>query len=112
MLHPEQDRGIAGPVSTIQMANLRRGFQDHALLTMARGAGLNEVVDRAVGRVVPRVFSDVTRDSPIGFSENGNDYEEARQSVLRAIAAHAAGAMRKRSHSRASGRRCRRSRSR
>lgn len=90
VLHPEQDRGIAGPVSTIQMANLRRGLQDHALLTMARAAGLNEVVDRAIGRVAPRVFSDVTRDSPIGFSENGNDYEEARQSVLRAIASRTA----------------------
>ena len=43
----------------------------------------------AVARVVPRVFSDVTRDSPVGFSENGNDYEEARQAVLRAIAARA-----------------------
>jgi hypothetical protein len=89
VLHPEQDRGIAGPVSTIQMANLRRGLQDHMVLTMARGLGLNEAVDSAVGRVVPRVFSDVTRDSPVGFSENGNDYEEARQAVLRAIAAHA-----------------------
>ncbi len=39
--------------------------------------------------MVPRVFSDVTRDSPVGFSENGNDYEEARQAVLRAIAARA-----------------------
>jgi hypothetical protein len=29
----------------------------------------------------------VTRESPVGFSENGNDYEEARQAVLRAIAA-------------------------
>jgi hypothetical protein len=85
VLHPAQDRGIAGPVSTIQMANLRRGLQDHALLTMARGLGLNDVVDRAIGRVVPRVFSDVTRDSSVGFSENGNDYEEARQAVLRGL---------------------------
>jgi hypothetical protein len=90
VLHPQQDRGIAGPVSTIQMANLRRGLQDHALLTLARGLGLNDVVDRATGRTVPRVFSDVTRESAVGFSENGNDYEEARQAVLRAIAARTA----------------------
>ena len=28
-LHPEEDRRRAGPVWTIQLANLRRGLQDH-----------------------------------------------------------------------------------
>jgi hypothetical protein len=50
---------------------------------------LNDVVNQALGRTVPRVFSDVMRDAPVGFSENGNDYEEARQAVARAIAARA-----------------------
>ncbi|HEY6549034.1 MAG TPA: hypothetical protein VI589_14055, partial [Vicinamibacteria bacterium] len=27
-LHPEEDRGLAGPVGTVQLANLRRGLQD------------------------------------------------------------------------------------
>lgn len=84
-LHPEQDRGIAGPISTIQMANLRRGLQDHALLTLARRAGLDADVTAALDRLVPRVFSDAVPDE-LGFSENGNDYEEARQHLLRAIA--------------------------
>ena len=84
-LHPEQDRGIAGPISTIQMANLRRGLQDHALLTMARRLGLEDEIAAAVGRLVPRVFSDAV-STELGFSEQGNDYEEARQRLLRAIA--------------------------
>jgi len=84
-LHPEQDRGIAGPVSTIQMANLRRGLQDHALLTMARRLGLDKEIAAAVNRLVPRVFTEAVSDT-IGFSEQGNDYEEARQRLLRAIA--------------------------
>jgi hypothetical protein len=84
-LHPEQDRGIAGPVSTIQMANLRRGLQDHAVLTMARRLGLDEEIGVAVRRLVPRVFSDAVA-TEIGFSEQGNDYEDARQRLLRAIA--------------------------
>jgi hypothetical protein len=84
-LHPGQDRGIAGPVSTIQMANLRRGLQDHALLTVARRLGLEEAIAAEVGRLVPRVFSEAV-DTGIGFSENGNDYEAARQRLLRAIA--------------------------
>jgi hypothetical protein len=87
-LHPEQDRGIAGPISSIQMANLRRGLQDHALLTMARRLGMEPEIDAAVNRLVPRVFSDAV-STEIGFSENGNDYEQARQQLLRAIAVHA-----------------------
>ncbi len=35
-LHPEEDRGLAGPVGTVQLANLRRGLQDHQYLTLAR----------------------------------------------------------------------------
>lgn len=84
-LHPDQDRGIAGPISTIQMANLRRGLQDHALLTMARRLGLDREVAGALARLVPRVFSDAVA-TEIGFSENGNDYEEERQRLLRAMA--------------------------
>ena len=35
-LHPEEDRGVPGPVATIQLANFRRGLQDHQYLTLAR----------------------------------------------------------------------------
>jgi hypothetical protein len=84
-LHPQQDRGIAGPVSTIQMANLRRGLQDHALLTLARQRGLDQEIAAALERLVPRVFSDAVQ-TELGFSENGDDYEEVRQRLLRALA--------------------------
>ncbi len=41
-LHPDEDRGIAGPIGTVQLANFRRGLQDHQYLTMARKLGLNK----------------------------------------------------------------------
>jgi hypothetical protein len=47
VLHPEEDRGVAGPVSTVQLANYRRGLQDHLYLTLARKAGLDALVDEA-----------------------------------------------------------------
>jgi hypothetical protein len=84
-LHPEQDRGLAGPVSTLQMANLRRGLQDHAILTLARRLGLEAEIAAALGQLVPRVFSDAV-DTQLGFSEQGNDYENVRRRLLRAIA--------------------------
>ena len=39
-VHPDQDRGLAGPVASVQLANLRRGLQDHQYLTLARKMGL------------------------------------------------------------------------
>ena len=57
-LHPAENRGIAGPISTIQLANLRRGLQDHLYLTLAQRCGLVAEVSDALQAVVPRVFSD------------------------------------------------------
>ena len=88
-LHPDQDRGIAGPISTIQLANFRRGLQDHQYLTLARNLKLDEVVDESLQAVVPRVFSD--SGPAIGFSEAGNDYERARYKLAQAIAKRSKG---------------------
>jgi len=84
-LHPEEDRGVAGPISTVQLANLRRGLQDHQYLAMARKLGLNAVVDEVLQSVVPRVFSDATRE--VGFAESGDAFEAARYKLAKAIAA-------------------------
>jgi hypothetical protein len=83
-LHPDQDRGIRGPISTIQLANLRRGLQDHQYLTLARKLKLDSLVDEVLQSVVPRVFSD--SGPAVGFSEAGNDYERARYKLAQAIA--------------------------
>jgi hypothetical protein len=84
-LHPEENRGVAGPISTVQLANLRRGLQDHLYLTMARKLGLNAEVEAALRTIVPRVFSDA-RDQ-VGFAETGDAFEAARYQLARAIAA-------------------------
>jgi hypothetical protein len=84
-LHPEEDRGVPGPVSTIQLANLRRGLQDHQYLTMAKSLGLTNEVAAAVTAIVPRVFSDA--GERVSFPETGEPYEAARLALGRAIAA-------------------------
>ncbi|HET6975196.1 MAG TPA: glycoside hydrolase domain-containing protein [Pyrinomonadaceae bacterium] len=83
-LHPEQDRGIRGPISTIQLANFRRGLQDHQYLTLARKLKLDALVNEVLQSVVPHVFSD--SGPAVGFSEAGNDYERARYKLAQAIA--------------------------
>jgi len=84
-VHPEEDRGLAGPCSTVQLANLRRGLQDHLYLTMARRLGLRTDVDAALRAVVPRVFSDA--GETVGFAETGETFEAARRQLGTAIAA-------------------------
>ena len=85
-LHPDEDRGIAGPISTVQLANLRRGLQDHQYLTLARNLRLNSLINDVLQSVVPRVFSD--SGTSVGFAETGNDYERARYKLAQAIAKH------------------------
>jgi hypothetical protein len=90
-LHPEEDRGIPGPISSIQLANFRRGQQDHIYLTMAKNLGLSEVVKRCVLATVPAVFTQAPKDA-VGFAQDGNTYEKARYELARAIAKAASAA--------------------
>ncbi len=84
-LHPAEDRGIAGPIGTVQLANLRRGLQDHQYLTLARRLGLEAQVQKALAAVVPRVFSDA--GETVGFAQTGDEFESARRSLAEAIVA-------------------------
>jgi hypothetical protein len=87
-LHPEEDRNVPGPIATVQLANFRRGLQDHQYLTLARRLGLESLVDEVVKAIVPRVFSDAT--DRVSFPESGDPYEAARLKLARAIAARQA----------------------
>ncbi len=92
-LHPDEDRGVPGPVSTIQLANLRRGLQDHQYLTIARARGLDAAVTQALAAIVPKVFSDA--GDRVSFPEHGDPYDQARLMLGRAIvAAHEAAGVR------------------
>ncbi len=84
-LHPEEDRGVPGPISTMQLANLRRGLQDHQYLTLAKSLGLTNDVNDAVMAIVPRVFSEA--GDRVSFPETGDPYEAARLALGKAIAA-------------------------
>jgi hypothetical protein len=82
-LHPTEDRGILGPCSTLQLANFRRGLQDHQYLTLARKAGLEALVQESLAKVVPRMFSDA--GETVGFSERSDDYEAVRIRLGKAL---------------------------
>jgi hypothetical protein len=88
VLHPDQDRGIAGPISTMQLANLRRGLQDHMYLTLVRQRGQDGAVRAALAAVVPSVFQEAGRK--VAFPQSTEIFEDARRALGRAIAAHPA----------------------
>jgi hypothetical protein len=87
VLHPEEDRGIPGPCASIQLANFRRGLEDHLYLTLAMRLGLKSEVEQALQTVVPRSLSEATET--VGFAETGNEYEVARYRLGKAIETHA-----------------------
>ena len=82
---PRRTAACLDPVSTVQLANFRRGLQDHQYLTLARELGLTREVDEALTAIVPRVFSDA--GATVSFPETGDPYEAARLRLARAIVA-------------------------
>jgi hypothetical protein len=84
-LHPDQDRGIEGPISTLRLANLRRGLQDHLYLTLAARRGQQQLVRQVLADIVPRVFSQAR--GRVSFPERTEAFEEARRKLARALAA-------------------------
>ncbi len=83
VLHADEDRGIAGPIGTMQLANLRRGAQDHLYLSIARQLGLDSLVQASLQSIVPRVFSDASES--VGFAQSGEQFEQARRRLGDAI---------------------------
>ncbi len=92
-LHPEEDRSIRGPISTFQLANFRRGLQDHQYLTLARKLNFDSQVDGALRAIVPRVFSEA--GATVSFPETGDEYEKVRYQMAQSLAAAGKGKSRK-----------------
>ena len=85
LIHPEEDRGIDGPVSSVRMANFRRGMQDHLYLTMARKRGQDELINEALDIIVPRIFMDVNRNDEIYYEPDPDLYDYYRYKLGVAI---------------------------
>lgn len=83
-VHPDEDRGIEGPCSSIQMANIRRGMQDHLYLTMAKELGMDQLVKEVLEEVVPNILNPASTSVP-GFAQDGNTFEIARYKLAKAL---------------------------
>jgi len=87
--YPADNRGLAGPVASIRLKNLRRGFQDYEYLWLADRMGID--TRPFVNPVVPAAFNDYNgttftsqSDQP-AWAEHGDAYEKARRALARAL---------------------------
>ncbi|KPL12270.1 MAG: hypothetical protein AMS26_18335 [Bacteroides sp. SM23_62] len=85
LIHPEEDRGINGPVSSVRMANFRRGMQDHLYLTMAKRRGQYELINEALDNIVPGVFMEVNYNDEIYYAQDPDVYDYYRYKLGAAI---------------------------
>jgi len=83
--YPDEDRGLSRPLPSIRLKNIRRGQQDYELMWLAEQKVGREKVLEVVRSVVPKAFSEVERGEPVPWSENGEDYENARARLLKLL---------------------------
>ncbi|MFC1614652.1 hypothetical protein ACFL5K_05085 [Gemmatimonadota bacterium] len=84
--YPDEDRGLNRLLPSIRFKNIRRGQQDYELMWLAEQKAGREKVLEIVKSVVPKAFSDVAREDPVPWSERGEDYDLAREKLLKLLA--------------------------
>lgn len=83
--YPEEDRGLNSIIPSLRLKNIRRGQQDAAIMWMAeQKAGRDKVIE-IINEVLPRALSEVEREEPVPWSENGDDYDMVRDHLLNMI---------------------------
>jgi hypothetical protein len=93
--YPADSRSLAGPVASIRLKNLRRGFQDYEYLWLAHRNGID--TRPFVDPVVPTAFNEYNgttftsqSDQPT-WAEHGDAYEKARRALARVLGGRGSG---------------------
>ncbi len=77
--HPDQDRGVRGPVASIRLKNIRRGMQDYEYLWLAAKNGMADRAKAVADRAVPAAFSEAK--GAVSWSEKGSDWDAHRREL-------------------------------
>ncbi len=83
VLHPSQNRAVEGPVTSLRLASLRRGLQDHLYLTLALKRGYRAEVDSLLEQLVAHVF--LAAGKNVRFAQDGDSFERARYTLARLL---------------------------
>jgi len=78
---PDENRNLAGPMSSIRAKNWRRGEQDYEYLWLAKQAGLEAEVKSIVNECVPVALWDAKSQKDISWSSHGYKFDSFRKKL-------------------------------
>jgi hypothetical protein len=81
----EENRELAGPLSSIRAKNWRRGAQDFEYLWLAGKMGLNAQVEAIVNACIPAAVWEAKDQHNISWSSRGYTFEEYRKQLAELI---------------------------
>ncbi len=85
-IFPDEDRNLAGPLSSIRAKNWRRGEQDYEYMWMAKNLGLGSEAEAIVDKCVPAGVWDAKSLKDVSWSSRGYKFEEYRRQLARLLA--------------------------
>jgi hypothetical protein len=85
---PEEDRNLAGPMSSIRAKNWRRGAQDFEYLWLAKKAGLEIESNKIVNECIPTGLWDAKSQTDVSWSSRGYKFEEYRKQLAELLSSH------------------------
>lgn len=80
-LFPEENRNLAGPLSSIRMKNWRRGAQDYEYLWLAKQMGLEKELNQIVNNCIPKGVWEAKSQKGVSWSDRGYKFEEYRKQL-------------------------------
>ena len=80
-LFPDQDRNLAGPLSSIRAKNWRRGAQDYEYMWLAKNMGLEKEMKEIVDNCVPTGVWEAKSQKNVSWSGRGYKFEEYRKQL-------------------------------
>ena len=80
-MFPEENRELAGPLSSIRAKNWRRGAQDYEYLWLAKKLGLEKELNVIVNNCIPTAVWEAKDQKDISWSSRGYKFEEYRKQL-------------------------------
>lgn len=80
-VYPDENRNLAGPLSSVRAKNWRRGAQDYEYLWLAKQAGLEAEIKTIVNECVPTALWDAKSLKDISWSSRGYAFDSCRKKL-------------------------------
>jgi len=87
---PDENRELAGPLSSIRAKNWRRGEQDYEYLWLAKQAGLEEEMNAILNECIPTGLWEARAQNDVSWSSRGYKFEQYRRRLADLISSRSA----------------------